>query len=91
MTKKSGSHSWAGGVSWNGLTEVSVVFLAFALGETASPERSVGESGGGKISPRAKALENKVLKCGSEKKCPLPVSGYKIGIKMAGGLGFEPR
>ncbi len=53
-----------------------VVFLAFALGETASPECNEGECGGGKISPRTKALENKVLKCGSEKKHPLPVSGY---------------
>jgi hypothetical protein len=47
-----------------------VVFLAFALGETASPECNGGECGGGNISPRAKALENKGLKCGSEKKCP---------------------
>jgi hypothetical protein len=36
-----------------------VVFLAFGSGETASPERSGGECGGGKISPRAKASENK--------------------------------
>ena len=53
-----------------------VVFLAFALGETASPERSIGECGGGKISPGAKALENKGLKCESAKKCLLPVNGY---------------
>ncbi len=54
-----------------------VVFLSFAPGETASPERSVGECGGGKISPGAKALENKGLKCESEKKCLLPVNGYQ--------------
>ena len=54
-----------------------VVFLAFALGETAAPECNGGECGGGKISPRAKALENKGLKCGSKKKCPLPVNGYE--------------
>ena len=52
-----------------------LVFLAFALGETASPERSIGECGGGKISPEAKAIENRGLKCESEKKCPLPVNG----------------
>jgi hypothetical protein len=46
------------------------------MGETASPERSIGECGGGNISPRAKASENKGLKYGSEKKCPLPVNGY---------------
>jgi hypothetical protein len=55
-----------------------VVFLAFALGETASPERSIGECEGGKTSPKAKASENKGLKCGCEKKCPLPVSGYDM-------------
>jgi hypothetical protein len=49
------------------------------MGETASPERSVGECGGGKTSPIAKALENKGLKCGSEKKCPLSVNDYKKG------------
>ncbi len=70
------SHSRAGGVSWNGLTEAPVVFLAFALGETAEPECNGGECGGGMTSPKAKALENKGLKCGSEKKCPLPVNGY---------------
>ena len=53
-----------------------VVFLAFALGETASPECNEGECGGGKISPGAKASENKELKYGSEKKYPLPVSGF---------------
>jgi len=46
------------------------------MGETASPERSAGECGEGNIFPRAKALENKRLKCGSEKKCPLLVNGY---------------
>jgi len=60
----------------NSLTEAPVIFLAFAVGETASPERSIGECGGGKTSPKAKALENKGLKCGCEKKCPLPVNGY---------------
>ena len=55
-----------------------VVLLAFALGETASPERSTGECGGDKTSPKAKALESKGLKCGCEKKCPLPVSGYDM-------------
>jgi hypothetical protein len=45
-------------------------------GETASPERSVGECGGGRISPGTKASENKGLKCGSEKKHPLYVNGY---------------
>jgi hypothetical protein len=58
------------------LNEAPVVFLAFGMGETALPERSVGECGGGKISPGAKALENKGLKCGSEKKHPLSVDGY---------------
>jgi hypothetical protein len=53
-----------------------VVFLAFAMGKTASPERSAGECGGGKTSPKAKALENKGLKCESEKKCPMSVEGY---------------
>jgi hypothetical protein len=46
------------------------------MGETTAPECSAGECGGGKISPRAKASENKWLKCGSEKKCPLLVNGY---------------
>ena len=61
-----------------------VVFLAFALGETASPERSIGECGGGKISPGAKALENKGLKCESAKKCLLPVNGYKLCKRSQG-------
>ena len=56
-----------GDLTLNSLTKASIVFLAFALGETASPERSIGECEGGKISLRAKALENKRLKCGSEK------------------------
>jgi len=68
------NRSRAGGVSWNGLTEAPVVFLAFALGETVSPERSIGECGGGKISTGAKASENKGLKCESEKKCLLVVN-----------------
>jgi hypothetical protein len=58
-----------------------VIFLAFVLGETAEPECSGGECGGGKTSPRARASENKGLKCGSEKKCPLPVNGY-VSINM---------
>jgi hypothetical protein len=61
------------------LNESSVVFLALLLGETASPECNGGECRGSKTSPRAKALENKGLKCGSEKKCPLPVNGSKCG------------
>jgi cytochrome b involved in lipid metabolism len=69
-------HSRAGGVSWNYLTEAPVAFLAFPLGETGSPERSAGECGGGQESLEGKALENKGLKCGSEKKCLLPVNGY---------------
>jgi len=62
----------AEGVSLNSLTKASIVFLVFALGETASPECNGGECGGGKISPGAKASENEGLKCGSEKKCPCP-------------------
>jgi hypothetical protein len=31
----------------------------------------------GMTSSNAKALENKGLKCGSEKKCPMPVKGYE--------------
>ncbi len=72
--------SRAGDISLNSLTEAPVIFLAFAMGETASPERSAGECGGGKTSPKAKALENKGLKCGSEKKCPLPVNGYSENL-----------
>ena len=53
-----------------------VIFLVFALGETASPERSIGECGGGKISPKAKASENKGLKCESAKKFLLPVNAH---------------
>jgi hypothetical protein len=34
----------------------SIVFLAFAMGETASPNRSVGECKGGMKSPKAKSL-----------------------------------
>jgi len=68
--------------------------LAFALGETASPERSVGECGGGKISPGAKALENKGLKCESEKKCRLPVNGddpiwFRLVRVRITGEGFD--
>ena|GEM_PF-5491385 len=59
------------------LNKSPVLFLAFVPGETASPERSVGECGGGKISPRAKASENKGMKCGSEKKCLLSVRGNR--------------
>jgi hypothetical protein len=47
------------------------------MGETAEPECNGGECGGGKISPRAKASENKGLKCESEKKCPMSVNGYQ--------------
>ena len=46
-----GNRSRAGDVSLNSLTEVSVVFLAFAVGETPAPERSEGERGGGKTPP----------------------------------------
>ena len=46
------------------------------MGETASPERSAGECRGGRTSPRAKALENKGLNGGSEKKCPLSVNRF---------------
>jgi hypothetical protein len=48
------------------------------MGETAAPECNGGECGGGKTSPKAKVLENKGLKCGSEKKCPLPVNGHRF-------------
>jgi len=48
--------------------------LAFAIGETAEPKCNGGECGGGMTSPKAKASENKGLKCESEKKCPLPVN-----------------
>jgi hypothetical protein len=48
------------------------------LGETASPECNGGECGGGNISPKAKASENKGLKCESEKKYPLPMNGYDL-------------
>jgi len=54
----------------NSLTEAPVVFLAFAVGETASPERSAGECRGGRTSPRAKALENKGLKCEVKRNVP---------------------
>jgi hypothetical protein len=43
-------------ISLNRLTEAPAVFLAFAMGETASPERSIGECGGGKTSPQGKSL-----------------------------------
>jgi hypothetical protein len=72
----------------NSLTEAPVIFLAFVMGETAEPECNGGECGGGKTSPRAKASENKGLKCGSEKKFTLPVNGYKSGNKLMGIRGF---
>jgi hypothetical protein len=56
-----------------------VVFLAFVLRETASPECNGGECRGGRNPPRAKALENKGLKYESEKKYPLPINGYPYG------------
>ena len=77
-----GNRSQTGDISLNGLTEAPVVFLAFAVGETASPERSAGECRGGRTSPRAKALENKGLNGGSEKKCPLSVNGLRNGPRV---------
>ena len=41
-----GNRSREGDISLNSLTEASVVFLAFAVGETPAPERSEGERGG---------------------------------------------
>jgi hypothetical protein len=61
-----------GGVSLNDLTEVPVIFLAFAMGETASPERSIGECGGGKTSPKARASENKGLNVEVKRNVPCP-------------------
>jgi len=46
-----GNRLLEGDISLNGLTEASVVFLAFAVGETPAPERSEGERGGGKTPP----------------------------------------
>lgn len=65
------------------LNKSPAFFLAFVPGETASPEYNGGECGGGKISPRAKALENKGMKCGSEKKCLLSVNGYLYFIPQS--------
>ena len=46
-----GNRSLEGDISLNSLTKAPVVFLAFAVGETASPERSAGECRGGKTPP----------------------------------------
>jgi len=51
-----GNRSLGGDISLNSLTEAPVVFPAFAVGETASPERSAGECRGGSTSPMSKAL-----------------------------------
>jgi hypothetical protein len=32
-------------------------------------------------SPQARALENKGLECGSEKKCPMYLNGYPVNQK----------
>ncbi len=47
-----------------------VVFLAFAMGETASPECNGGECGGGMTSPMAKAPENKGLNVEVKRNAP---------------------
>jgi hypothetical protein len=72
------NRSRTGGCFFEQLNGSPVVFLAFAMGETASPEYNGGECGGGMTSPKAKASENKQLKCESEKKCPMSVNGYKF-------------
>jgi len=71
--------SRAGDISLNSLTEAPVVFPAFAVGETASPQaQRKANAEGGRTSPMSKASENKGLNGGSEKKCPLPVNGCWI-------------
>ena len=52
-----GNRSLAGDISLNSLTEAPVVFLAFAMGETASPERSVRRMQRGQDIPRVKSLK----------------------------------
>jgi len=71
-----GNRSQAVGYFFEQVNGSPAVFLAFAMGETSSPERSGGECRGGKTSPMSKASENKGLKCGSEKKYPLSVDGH---------------
>ena len=51
-----GNRSRAGDTSLNGLTEAPVVFSAFAMGETASPERSVRRMQRGQDIPHVKSL-----------------------------------
>ena len=51
-----GNRSQEGNISLNGLTEAPVVFLAFAVGETASPERSVRRMQRGQDIPHVKSL-----------------------------------
>ncbi|MBW1926114.1 MAG: hypothetical protein JRI35_02770 [Deltaproteobacteria bacterium] len=46
-----------GDISLNSLTEAPVVFLAFAMGETASPERSVRRMQRGQDIPHVKRLK----------------------------------
>jgi len=50
-----GNRSLEGDISLNSLTEAPVVFLAFAVGETASPERRRMQRG--KDIPHVKSLE----------------------------------
>jgi len=52
-----GNRSRAGDISLNSLTEAPVVFLAFAVGETASPERSVRRMQRGQDIPHVKGLK----------------------------------
>ncbi|PXF54572.1 MAG: hypothetical protein C4B57_06810 [Deltaproteobacteria bacterium] len=52
-----GNRSLAGDISLNSLTEAPVVFSAFAVGETASPERSVRRMQRGQDIPHVKSLK----------------------------------
>jgi len=62
---------------WKRFASAPQVFLAFAVGETASPERSVRRMRRGQNSPMSKALRKQGAEVLSEKKYPLPVNGLR--------------